>query len=175
MKKGPVSKIPPPATIAIYALGIMVGLCQVTIGIISLAPQISSDYYRESKIHYNAFAKNLTLLHDFIEKATLALYLRYLFAAAQTICGFLLVENGYFGGKYHLFGSYGLVIVNTLVLGLQTLAGFAFERIGPTLVFLVLIVTRHILIEQGSKKPKPGMKTRSDSRQKSSPKKNKHD
>lgn len=176
MKKGPVSKFPPPTTIAIYALGLVVGLLQVTIGSIALFPQISSDYHREQKIQYNAYSKNLHFLHGYLDKASLAFYLRNVFSTLQVIFGLLVAENGYFGRKYHLIGNYSLVPLSVLILALQLIAGFSVERIGPTLVFTFLLVARAVLIHQGSKKPKVGVKTRNEGKPKTStPKKNKHD
>lgn len=148
----------------------------MAMGTITFAPQIAPDYYRELKIHFNAFAKGLTILHGLVEKVTLATYIRYLIASLQTVFGLMMMENGYFGKKFHLIGNIGLGFLNMLVFGLQIYSGFTIEKVGPTLIFLILLVGRFVLVEQSTKKPKVGMKTRNEGKPKTStPKKNKHD
>lgn len=169
------AKYPKATTITIYSLGIFLGLLHVLFGVIALSPMINQDYHREMKINYNAFSKNLSFLHSFVDRAQLAVFLRYFLAASQIIFGALLAENGHFGLPAKV-GNYGLVAIDIVFLLFQLLAKSSLERIAPTVVFSVLLVTRLLIIEQSSKRTKVGVKTRSTGKPKSStPKKNKNE
>lgn len=167
------AKYPRATTITIYSLGVFLGLLHIFLGLIALTPSINNDYHREMKINYNTFSKSLVFLHNFIDRASLATYLRVLISYIQIIFGAALIENGHFG-RFGKIGNIGLISTNVVFLILQLLAGSQFDRLAPTVVFTVLLVTRLLIVEQSSKKLKVGMKTRGPSRTKS-PKKNKNE
>lgn len=169
------AKYPKATIITIYSLGIFLGLLHVFLGVIALTPMVNHDYHREMKINYNAFAKSLSFLHDFVDRVKLAMFLRFFMAAAQTIFGALLVENGHFGLPTKV-GNYGLLAVDLVFLFFQLIVGSSYERIAPTIVFSVLLITRLMIIEQSSRKSKVGVKTRNAGKPKTStPKKNKNE
>lgn len=167
------AKYPRATTITIYSLGVFLGLLHIFLGLIALTPSINNDYHREMKINYSAFSKSLSFLHDFIDRASLSIYLRVLVSYLQIVFGAALIENGHFG-RFGKIGNYGLISTNFVFLLLQLLAGSQYDRLAPTIVFTVLLVTRLLIVEQSSKKLKAGVKTRGVSRVKS-PKKNKNE
>lgn len=170
-----VVKHPRATIITIYSLGMFLGLLHIFIGVIALTPAISQDYHRELKVNYNAFAKHLVFIHQFVDKVPLALYLRNIISIAQVVFGTLLLENGYFG-IYGKIGNYGLIGLDLSYLLLQLGVGNSFERIAPTVVFAVLLVTRLLIVEQSSRKLKSNIKTRNAGKPKTStPKKNKNE
>lgn len=169
------AKFPKATIITIYSLGVFLGLLHILLGVIALTPVISHDYHRELKISYNAFSKVLTFLHQFVDKAILALYLRHAVSIAQVVFGALLLENGHFG-VFGKIGNYGLIVLDSSYLILQLSVGSPFERLAPTIVFAVLLVTRLLIVEQSSRKLKPNIKTRNAGKPKTStPKKNKNE
>lgn len=169
------AKYPRATQVAIYSLGFFLGALHIFLGSVALTPLISQDYHREMKINFNAYAKSLSFLHQFVDKASLALFLRYALAASQTVFGLMLVENGHFG-VFGRLGNFGLLVVDFLLLALQLSVGTAYERLAPTLVFNVLLVTRLLIIEQSSKRTRVGVKTRNAGKPKTStPKKNKNE
>lgn len=162
-------------TITIYSLGVFLGLLHVFFGLVALSPAISQDYNREMKINYNAFAKSLSFLHDFVDKATLAHSLRLIIPVLQLVFGAALIENGHFS-HFPKAGNYGLVVLDVLYLLLQFSVGSSYERIAPTIVFTLLLLTRAYFVVVTQKKTKVGVKTRNAGKPKTStPKKNKHD
>lgn len=170
-----VSKYPKPSTIVIYSLGVFLGLLHIFFGVIALTPSVSLDYHREVKINYNAFAKSLSFLHEYVDKASLALQLRYIISFSQLIFGALLVENGHFG-VFGKIGNYALIVLDLIYLFFQFSVGSSYERIAPMIVFTVLLLTRLVFVEQNSKKVKVGVKTRNAGKPKTStPKKNKNE
>ena len=114
---------------------------------------INHDYHRETKINYSAFAKSLLSLYDFTDRATAAFYLRILLSSGQALFGALLLENGHFGsfGKY---GNYGLLIVDAILLCFKLSVGTSYERLAPTIVFAILLISRLVIVEQSAKKLK---------------------
>lgn len=168
------TKFPRATVITIYSLGSFLGLLHIFLGVIALTSSISQDYHRELKINYNSFAKVLTFLHQFVDKAVLAFYLRYAISIAQATFGAFLLENGHFGplGKV---GNYGLIVLDLNYLILQLSVGSPFERLAPTIVFTVLLVTRLLIVEQCARKHKPNIKTRSSGKPKTSTPKNKNE
>ena len=147
------AKSPRAATVAIYSLGFLLGSLHIFFGAVALTPLISNDYHREMKINYNAFAKNLLSLYEFSDVASTALYLRTLISGAQIILGAFLMENGHFG-NFGRYGNLGLVVVNAILLCFQLSVKAPYERLAPSLVFAILLISRLVLIEQGSKKSK---------------------
>lgn len=169
------AKYPRATQVAIYSLGFFLGALHVFLGSVALTPLISQDYHREMKINFNAYAKSLFFLHQFIDRASLALFLRYALAASQTVFGLMLAENGHFG-VFGRLGNLGLLVVDFILLAFQLSVGTAYERLAPTLVFTVLLVTRLLIIEQSSKRTRVGVKTRNAGKPKTStPKKNKNE
>lgn len=169
------AKYPRATTITIYSLGVFLGLIHIFLGAVALTPLINQDYHREIKINYNAFAKSLSNVYEFADRATIALFLRLFISSLQATFGALLLENGHFGifGK---IGNYGLLIIDQIFLAFQLSVGSTYERIAPTIVFTVLLVTRLLIVEQSSKKARVGVKTRNAGKPKSStPKKNKNE
>lgn len=162
-------------SITVTGLAISVGLLQIAIATLQLTPQISPEYYRDAKISFNAYSKSLSFLHSFIDRVTLATYLRIGLSAIQVVFGAFLLDKGYFGTLSKV-GNYGLISVNLIVLVLQLLSGVSLERYGPSLVFIVLLSTRLLLIYQSQQKSKVGVRTRNEGRPKTStPKKNRSD
>lgn len=161
--------------ITIYSLGVFLGLLHVFFGLVSISPALSQDYHREMKINFNAFAKSLSFLHEFVDRASLAYYLRLAVSASEIIFGLSLIENGHF--THHLkLGNYGLVVIDILYLLLQISVGSSYERIAPTIVFTVLLLTRLYFVVASQKKTKVGVKTRNAGKPKTStPKKNKNE
>lgn len=169
------AKYPRATTITIYSLGIFLGLLHVFFGVMALTPMFSQDYHREMKINFNAYARGLTFLHSFIDKATLAYYMRLVMANLQTVFGAMLMENNHFG-LFGKSGNFGLIVLDIMLLFNQIMAGVSYERIAPTIVFTVLLIGRLIIIEQSTKRSKVGVKTRNAGKTKSStPKKNKNE
>lgn len=169
------TKTPQAITITLYSLGIFLGLIHIFFGVIALSPAVSQDYHREMKRNYYAFAKSLSLLHVYVDLPILALYLRYFLSSCQAVFGVLLLENGHFGpiGK---LGNVGLIAVDIIYLLLQLRVETSYQKIAPTLVFSLLLVTRLYFALQNSKKMKPGVKTRNTGKPKTStPKKNKNE
>lgn len=161
--------------ITIYSLGVVLGLLHVFFGLVSLSPVFSQDYHREMKINYNAFSKSLSFLHEFVDKASLAYYLRLAFSISDLIFGAALIENGHFT-HHSKFGNYGVVVLDVLYLLLQISVGSSYERIAPTIVFTVLLLTRLYFVVASQKKTKVGVKTRNAGKPKTStPKKNKNE
>lgn len=169
------AKSPKATTIAIYSLGFLLGLLHVIIGLVSITPMINQDYHREIKINYSAFAKSLLNIYEFSDRQSLALYLRLVISSAQVVFGTLLMENGHFSQLGKL-GNHGLVVLDTIFFLFQLSVGTSYERIAPTIVFSILLVARLIIIEQGNRKVRPGVKTRNAGKPKTStPKKNKNE
>lgn len=162
---------PKATTITIYSLGIFLGLLHIFLGVIAISPIISQDYHREMKINYNAFSKSLQFLHPLVDRVNLASSLRYLTAILQIVFGSLLMENGHFRlGSLSKIGNFGLIALDTVFFLLQLTVGSSYERIAPTIVFTVLLVTRVLILEQSGK---TGVTTRGNSRVKVTPKKSK--
>lgn len=169
------AKYPRATTFAIYSLGIFLGLIHLAHGLFALTSFLSQDYHRDTRVFYNAIAKTLVFAHAFVDRVTLALYLRYFIGGLQAIFGLMLIENGYFG-SFGRIGNYGLILVDLLLVASQLTVGHPFERIAPMIVFTVLLATRLLIVAQGSKKVKPGVKTRNAGKPKTStPKKNKNE
>jgi len=169
------SKYPSATTLTIFSLGLFLGILHIFLGLISLSPLISHDYHREMKINYNAFAKSLTFIAQFVDKTNLAQCLRYLISISQVLFGLCLLDTGYLHpvGK---IGNYALVFVDHFFLFLQLSVGSSYERIAPTIVFALLLITRLIIIEQSAKKTKAGVKTRNAGKHRvATPKKNKNE
>lgn len=172
----PSPKTPFPLTVAIYAIGALFGALHVFIAFVALTPYISNDYHRELELHYNAFAKVLLGFYNFgVGYDIVGRYFRILFSVFQAAFGLALLENGHFGGSFAKVGNYGLIVLDVVVLALQYKVGIAYERLAPTIVFLIFLVARVIVIEQSQKKVRPGVKTRNAGKTKSSPKKNKNE
>lgn len=172
-----IAKYPRATLLTIYSLGIFLGLLHIFFGIVSLSPMISPEYHREMKISFNAYSKSLSFLHQFVDQVTLALYLRYCISGLQLLFGTLVLENYYFGKLSHI-ANYGLICVDLNLLFLQICVKTSFERIAPTVVFLVLLVARLIIFEQGASKRtgKGGAQSRNAAKPKTStPKKNKNE
>ena len=169
------TKSPRATTIAIYSLGFLLGFLHLFLAAVSLTPLISADYHRETKLNYNAFAKSLLKLYQFSDHVTVAFYLRLLIASAQAVFGALLIENGHFG-SFGKIGNYGLIVVDVILFLFQLSVGTPYERLAPTIVFAILLVSRLIIVEQSTKKVRPGVKTRNAGRQKTStPKRGKNE
>lgn len=169
------AKYPKATVITIYSLGIFLGLLHIFLGVMALTPVFSSDYHREMKINFNNYSKSLAFLHSYIDRATLAYYMRLAVASLQTIFGAILIENNHFGfsGK---IGNFGLIFLNIFLLFNQLNIGISYERLAPTIVFSVLLVARLLIIDQSSKKAKVGVRTRNAGKPKTStPKKNKNE
>lgn len=169
------TKTPRATTIAIYSLGFLLGFLHVFLAAVALTPMINQSYHRDITINYSAFAQSLLKLYQFSDRLTVAFYLRILISSAQAIFGTLLVENGHFGqcGK---IGNFGLIVVDLIFLTFQLSVGTAYERLAPTIVFTILLVSRLIIVEQSTKRVRAGVKTRNAGKPKSStPKRNKND
>uniref|UniRef100_A0A6G1SCK5 Transmembrane protein 35 n=1 Tax=Aceria tosichella TaxID=561515 RepID=A0A6G1SCK5_9ACAR len=170
------SKTPTATNVAIYTLGALLGFIHVFIAVIALTPLISSDYYRELELNYNAFAKVLLSFYSFgVSYDTVGRYFRILFSSLQAVFGVALLENGYYSGTFGKFGNYGLIALDVVVLAFQYRVGISYERLAPTIVFLILLAARAIIVEQSQKRVRPGVKTRNAGKTKSSPKKNKNE
>lgn len=169
------AKYPRATSIAIYSLGFFLGAMHIFLGSVALTPMISQDYHREMKINFNAYSKSLSFLHSYVDRASLALFLRYAIAASQTIFGLMLAENGHFG-VFGRMGNFGLLVVDLVLLCFQISVGTGYERLAPTLVFTVLLVARLLIVEQSSKRARVGVKTRNAGKPKTStPKKSKNE
>lgn len=168
------AKYPRATTITIYSLGAFLGLIHVFLGFQALSPMISADYHREMKINFNNYAKSLTFIHSFIDRATLAYYMRLIVANLQMALGAMLVENNHFG-VFGKIGNLGLIVLNFFLFFNQLNVGISYERIAPTIVFTVLLAARLLIIEQSTKKTKVGVKTRNAGKKTSTPKKNKNE
>lgn len=168
---------PKATVVTIYSLGIFLGLLHIFFGVVSLTPSLNQDYHREMRANYHAFAKNLSFLHKFVDTLSLALYLRYLVAGLESVFGALLLENGHFlKGDLSKIANIGLIIVDLVFVFFQFSVGSAYERIAPTIVFTLLLVTRLLIVEQSTKKVKVTVKTRNAGKPKTStPKKNKNE
>lgn len=147
------AKSPRAVPIAIYSLGLLVGSLSVFLGAVALTPMISADYHREVKINYSAYAKSLLSVVEITDRANMAFYLRILMSTAQTIFGACLMENGHFI-QVDKHGNYGLLVLNAITLCLQLSVGAAYERIAPTIVFAILLITRMVIVEQSTRKVK---------------------
>lgn len=147
------AKSPRATTIAIYSLGFLLGSLHIFLGAVALTPMINHDYHREIKINYSAFAKTLLSIYDFSDRASVAFYLRILLSSAQAFFGALLVENGHFV-NFDKYGNYGLLVVDAIFLCLQLSVGTSYERLAPTIVFAILLISRLVIVEQGARKAK---------------------
>lgn len=169
------TKSPKATTIAIHSLSFLLGALHVFLAIVALTPMISADYHRETKLNYSAFAKSLLRLYQFSDHVTVAYYLRILISSAQFVFAGLLLESGTFV-SYDKFGNFGLIGVDLIVLLFQLSVSTSYERLAPTIVFLILLVSRLVIVEQGTKRVRPGVKTRNAGKPKTStPKKNKNE
>lgn len=148
MKKNPTTQSPTTITVALLSLGVIVGLLQATIGLITLTPSITADYHREIKDQHKTFAASLKFIHELVGKFDLAALLSYSFGFWQLFGGILLCESGFFTGPIHHYGNYILAIVNLIILGLQVYSGIRYELWACNLVFSILLLTRLILIRQ---------------------------
>lgn len=136
---------------------------------------ISQDYHREMKINFNAYAKILSFVHQFIDRILLAQVLRYLFSVAHLVFGTFLAGCGKFG-QADKVSNYALVGLNIVVIVFKVLVGTPLDRLAPTIVFTVLLIARALIVDQSSKKPRVGAKTRNAGKPKTStPKKNKNE
>jgi hypothetical protein len=173
----PSPKTTPTATnVAIYTLGALLGFIHVFIAVVALTPLVSSDYYRELELNYNAFAKVVLGFYNFgVGYDTVGRYFRILFSVLQAVFGAVLFENGHFSGSFGKVGNYGLMVLDVVVLAFQYKVGISYERLAPTIVFLILLGARAVIVEQSQKRVKPGVKTRNAGKTKSSPKKNKNE
>lgn len=139
-----------------------------------MTPMINQSYHRDITINYSAFAQSLLKMYQFSDRQTVAFYLRVLVSSAQAVFGAMLFENGHFG-RFGKIGNFGLIVVDMVFFVFQLSVGTAYERIAPTIVFTILLVARLIIVEQNSKRARPGVKTRNAGKPKSSPKKGKSD
>lgn len=169
------TKPPRATTIAIYSLGLLLGFLQVFLAAVALTPLINLAYHRDISNNYSAFALSLLRLYRFGDRKTVAFYLRIILSSVQAIFGILLIENGHFG-KSGKIGNYGLLFADLIFLSLQLNAGVAYERLAPTIVFIILLVARLIIVEQSNKRVRPGVQTRNGGKPKPSIlKRNKYD
>lgn len=160
-----------PTTIAIISLAVVLGLLQATVGIISLTSQIKfvSDYHREIKNQYQGFSNNLRFAHGYLDRFTLATYLRYAFGALQFFGGLILASSCHFKNLYHHQANYCLAAVNLAILALQLNSGISYESWFGNLIFSILLVTRLILIgQQSTSKRVGGVRTRNEGKPKTS-------
>jgi hypothetical protein len=172
----PSPKVPTATNVAIYTLGALLGFIHVFVAVIALTPLISSDYNREIELNYNAYAKVLLSFYNFgVGYDTVGRYFRLLFATLQALFGVALLENGFFSGTSGKVGNYGLIALDVVVLAFQYRVGISYERLAPTIVFLILLGARAIIVEQSQKRVRPGVKTRNAGKTKSSPKKSKNE
>ena len=169
------TKYPKATLITIYSLGVLLGCLHLFFGVSSITPMINANYYNAMRLHYNSFSKSLTFLHEFIDMVSLSFYLRHFMSSLNISFGALLIENGHFG-SYGKIGNYGLILVDLVYLFLQLNVGTPYERVAPTIVFTVLLITRLLIVEQSAKKAKVGVKTRNAGKPKTStPKKNRNE
>lgn len=169
------TKSPKATTIAIHSLSVLLGGLHLFLALVALTPLISADYHRETKLNFSAFSKSILRLYQFSDHVTVAYYLRIMLSTLQLVFAGLLLECGTFL-SYDRIGNFGLISIDLIVLLFQLSVGTSYERLAPTIVFLILLVARLVIIEQGSKKVRPGVKTRNAGKPKSStPKKNKNE
>ncbi|KAL7046448.1 hypothetical protein ACKWTF_002575 [Chironomus riparius] len=138
-------------SIVLKSLSILLGLFFLFTGFMKISPYISKELHRDLRKHYVKYAKAFPMASLFDIRVPSKWY-RRIIGAIEVICGGLMA--GFPSHTVKNAANATLLCLMFLALYSQYMANDPFERLGPTLVFIFMLVGRLVIFFQIHRKEK---------------------